>query len=46
MKDEYIEDDMTLEEFEIFKEKFCHDTFKATVLTEEEITQLKREGRI
>jgi len=37
---------MTPEEIELFKEKFCQGTFKARVLTEEEVEQLKKEGRI
>lgn len=45
-REKYIEDEMTPEEYELFKEKFCQGTFKATILTEEEVAQLKREGRI
>ena len=42
----YFDDDFTPEEREAFEEKFCKGTFKARVLTEEEVEQLKKEGRI
>ena len=41
-----IEAELTPEEMAEFEEKFCHGTMKARILTEEEIAQLKREGRI
>lgn len=38
-------DDFTPEELEEFERKFC-GTLKPRILTEEEIEQLKKEGRI
>lgn len=45
-EEKYIEDEMTLEEFELYKEKFCQGVFKVTILAEAEVEQLKIEGRI
>lgn len=44
--DEYLDDDFTPEELVEFEEKFCNGTMKARVLTDEEVEQLKKEGRI
>lgn len=46
LEDSFWDDEFTPEEREAFEEKFCKGTFKARVLTEEEVEQLKREGRI
>lgn len=42
----HFDDEFTPEEREVFEEKFCKGTMKARVLTQEEVRQLKREGRI
>lgn len=43
---QYVDEEMTDEERKEFEEKFCHGIIKATLLTEEEIEQLKKEGRL
>ena len=45
-KKEYFDEKYSMEEREMFKEKFCKGTMKARTLTQEEIQQLKKEGRI
>lgn len=42
----YFDEDFTPEEKEAFEEKFCKGTFKAKVLSDEEVEQLRKEGRI
>ncbi len=41
-----IDKELTPEEMAEFEEKFCHGIMKARVLTQEEVEQLKKEGRI
>ena len=43
---EYFDDTFTPEEQEFFEEKFCRGTFIPRFLTEEEIEELKKQGRI
>lgn len=38
--------DFSLEEWELFEEKFCKGVIKPRILTEAEIEQLRREGRL
>lgn len=48
MKDskKYLDEDFTPEEQEEFEEKFCRGTFKPRVLSDEEVAQLRKEGRL
>lgn len=43
---ECIEDELISEEMLEFEEKFCHGIMKARVLTEKEVEELKKQGRI
>lgn len=46
MKEEEFGKDFTKEERELFEEKFCHGIIKAEPLSEKEVEQLIKEGRI